>query len=355
MRRYTHSSKLISLGSFALVLVLVLFARGVGAEEDAAESRAEAPVGQLFTFRHNAMATVFEIQFYPPSPNMLREDVQPIAEEVFAYIDALESRISNWQEESLISRVNREAYEKPVVVSADIMALLEFSQDMHEKTDGIFDVTVGPLLELWGFYRKAGHLPNAEELQTALDRVGMQYVEIDVEEDTVRLLKPGMHIDFGGIGKGYAVDMGIRILERHGVTRALFHSGTSSAYALGAPPGREGWTVRLERAYTLGETHVEEVTIRDESFSTSSGFEKFFELGGRRYGHIFDPRTGMPAEPVVLTSMVTGPTGTLTDALATAFYVMGPEEVAAYVERNPEVGAVLLVRDEDGEVRAKRY
>ena len=302
--------------------------------------------GASATVRHEAMGTFFEFTIYPPSPEMLSEEVLAITQQAFSAIDELESRISTWRPESRTSRVNQFASQRPVETSQELIRLIQSSKKVYEETGGAFDVTVGPLLELWGFYRNQGHFPSDEDLKQARERVGLKYVDVDVEANTVRFQRDGMRLDFGGIGKGLALDYAAQVLRTQGVKSAILHSGTSTVLALGTPPDKPDWTVAIRSPYNKIREHVDEVMIHDESLSTSSRTERYFELDGKRYGHIFDPRTGMPVDEV-LSATAIAPTGLESDALSTAFFVMGVEETKAYCQAHPEIRAILLVLEND--------
>lgn len=302
--------------------------------------------GEMATVRHEAMGTFFEFKLYPPDPAMLSEEVLGISNEAFSAIDGLEARISTWRPDSRTSRVNQFASQRPVETSQELIRLIQSSKKVYEATEGAFDITVGPLLDLWGFYRQQGHLPSEEELKQARDRVGLKYVEVDPEANTVRFLRDGMRLDFGGIGKGLALDYAAEVLRSQGVKSAVLHSGTSTVVALGHPPGKTGWTVAIRSPYNKIREHVDEVSIHDESLSTSSGTERYFELEGKRYGHIFDPRTGIPVDEL-LSATAIAPTGLESDALSTAFFVIGIEGTKAYCQAHPEIRAILVVLDND--------
>lgn len=307
-----------------------------------------------YVFRHNAMGTYFEIRLYPPKPGLLEEDVRPMVEAAWGRVDELEQQISNWIPESPLSEVNRHASERPIKTAPAVVTLLGLSRVVYDETDGAFDPTVGPLLEAWGFYRKEGHFPSDTELQDALSKIGLKYVEVDPIKSTVKFSKPGMKVDFGGIGKGYALDLAAAELRGQGVTSALLHSGTSTVLAIGAPPDAPGWTVRIEEPYNPNKALLTSVLIKDEAFDTSSGTERYFQLNGKRYVHIFDPRTGKPAEGVLSAHAITD-NGAVADALGTAFFVMGAEETEAYCQKHPEVRALLVLPSAEGTSRVLKY
>ncbi|MBI2422758.1 MAG: FAD:protein FMN transferase [Candidatus Hydrogenedentes bacterium] len=293
-----------------------------------------------------AMGSVFQITLYGEQEKWGSEELREVGMEAIARIQELEQRISEWIPESALSKVNLGAAKEPIAISGDIYALLELSKRIHRDTQGAFDVTVGPLIELWGFYRNQGHLPQKDELEQARALVGLDQVTLDAAKGTVSFGKEGMRLSFGGIGKGFALDRAAALLRERGIARALLDGGGSSAVALGRPPGRDSFTVRLEQPYNKdSETYVDEIAISDEAFSTSSGLGKFVELDGKKYGHIFDPRTGIPVEGV-LSAMAIVPSGAESDALSTAFYVLGLEGTQEYCRQHPEVRAILVMERE---------
>jgi thiamine biosynthesis lipoprotein len=308
--------------------------------------------GMQETYRHNAMGTFFEFTLYARPGEKSTDEIGRIAKEAFDAVDDLENRISNWIPDSQISFVNNHAAEKPTFVAPDVLQLISFSKRMYEASGGAFDVTVGPLIALWGFYKGQGHLPEETELKEALSKVGMDKVHCDPLTNTVFFDKPGMRLDFGGIGKGMALDVAVRILRENGVTAAILHGGSSSVYALGAPPGETGWTVRIRNPYN-GAEWVDEVKLSNKSLSTSGSYEKFFEIGGHKYCHIFDPRTGKPVEGMLSATSI-APTGIESDALSTAFFVMGQEKTEAYCREHPGIRAIFVPVPANGEPKPVR-
>ncbi len=247
----------------------------------------------------DAMGTTYTIVAYGPDQYELRAAVEQSFEEV----RRLDSLLSNYKERSEWSQVNRDAAAGPVRVSAELFRLLEACVAYSRKSEGAFDITVGPLVKVWGFYRGSGRLPHRAEIRAALSRVGYRKLRLNPDEQTVYFQSRGVEIDPGGIGKGYAVDQVVEILRRAGLTAALVTAGGSSVYALGAPPGEKGWKLAIKHPKNPSKT-VEEVLLRDASMSTSGSYEKFFSARGKVYSHIFDPRTGYPATGVLSVSVI---------------------------------------------------
>lgn len=307
---------------------------------------AEAENATLQIMRHIAMATELEFVLYGTGSQADHEVLRAAGHEAFAAVDALEQRISRWRPDSWTSLMNRNADEQPVTVDGDVFELMLRSRHFYETTQGAFDITVGPLLALWGFYGDSGAFPANEALKQVLDKVGLNHVILDSERRTVFFERPGMRVDFGGIGKGLALDRAAAVLEDKGIRSARLSIGTSTIVALGAPPEKAGWKVDIRSPYNSDEDgFIATVVIRDKSLSTSSGTERFVEIDGKRYSHIFDPRTGMPVMTGVMSATAIAPSGVESDALSTAFLVMGLEATRSYCERHPHVRAILVLED----------
>ncbi len=258
-------------------------------------------------------------------------------------VDALEDQLSIFRPHSEISLLNRRASEEAVVVEAGLFSLLELALGVWRETGGAYDVTSAPLSDVWGFKRRAGAIPSAEDLQQALSRVGSRHVELDEATQSIHFLIPGLEINLGSIGKGYALDRCSEVLAGSGVENYLLHGGNSSVLARGsyaARPADGGWLVGL-RDPLRPDRRLGQIVLRDAALSTSGSGTQFFMHEGKRYGHILDPRTGWPAEGV-LSATVLAPSGAEAEALSTAFYVMGPSGSAAYCQQHPEVRAIML-------------
>ncbi|MBX3178175.1 MAG: FAD:protein FMN transferase [Candidatus Hydrogenedentes bacterium] len=301
----------------------------------------EPPVMIKQEVARNLMGTRFEITMYAPAGESNPTALAEVGLAALDRIEALERRVSNWRVDTFTSKVNRLAAEGPVEVHPDLLELLRASKAAWDDTGGVFDVTVGPLLDLWGVYRKQEHIPGDAEIQEALKRVGLDKVEIDYDKRTVRFTVPGLRLDFGGIGKGYALDVAAQTLKNAGIECALLSGGDSTYVALGAPPGTAGWPIVVDKIYEGAEDYVDRVDIRDASFSTSSGEGRQFEKDGKRFTHIYDPRTGQAVD-ATLGAMVIAPNGTVADALSTAFLIMSEDEIRAYCGKHPDVRAIKV-------------
>jgi len=256
-------------------------------------------------------------------------------------VDRLEDQLSIYRESSEISQLNRTAAFTPVELEPRLFDLLELAAHLHSETSGSFDVTSGRLSQIWGFTRRRGEVPTAEALAEALACVGSQHLQLDRESGTIRFRQPGLEINLGSIGKGYALDRCAQLLDAAGVQDYLLHGGNSSVLARGAHAGRSqpGWCVGV-RNPLRPDRRLGHLILHDKALGTSGSGTQFFLHEGRRLGHILDPRTGWPAEGVLSVSVVAA-TAAEADALATAFYVMGPDRARSFCAGHPEVGFVM--------------
>lgn len=224
-------------------------------------------------------------------------------DQAFEEVRRIDRMLSNYRADSELSWINREAASHPVSATPEMFRLLEACQEYSRLSEGAFDITVGPLMKIWGFYKGSGRLPHRAEVRGVLARIGYQKVVLDPATRTVRFTRPGMELDPGGIGKGYAVDRMVEILRAEGVESALVSAGNSSIYAIGAPPKEQGWPISIRHPRDPRKA-VDEVRLRDQSLSTSGTSEKFFRAEGRLFSHIMDPRTGFPAQGVLSASVI---------------------------------------------------
>jgi thiamine biosynthesis lipoprotein len=293
------------------VLVLGCLA-GLGQAQDSQPERFEASA--------SIMGSVYRVAAYGEKRSTLAAAVQAAFEEA----RRLDHLLSNYKEDSELSHINRLAADGPVDVSSEMATLLGQCLDYSRASEGAFDITVGPLVKAWGFYRGEGKLPGRFTLWRTLGKIGYQHIELDPMRKTVHFRRSGMELDPGGIGKGYAVDRMVEVLRRFGVQSAMVSAGNSSMYALGKPAGEpRGWRINIRDAKDAERTAAE-VYLSDESLSTSGSYEKFFEVDGKLYSHIMDPRTGLPAEGVLSVSVRSVRTLD-SEAWSTALFVNGLE------------------------------
>ena len=265
----------------------------------------------------------------------------------FDEIRRIDSLISNYKPASEWSEINRKAGREPVVVSSESARLIAQCLDYSRRSEGAFDITVGPLMKIWGFFKQEGRIPHRAELREAMDNIGWRNVTVDLDRRSVRFLRPKMEIDPGGIGKGYAVDHAAQILREAGITSGFISAATSTLYAIGAPPLEpKGWKVQIHHPKDRRKS-VAEVFLRDESLSTSGNYEKFFDAGGKRYSHIMDPRTGYPAEGIIQASVI-APRAIDSEAWTKPAYINGRAWMKQTLARNSDLKSFRVHTCEDG-------
>jgi thiamine biosynthesis lipoprotein len=243
----------------------------------------------------------------------------------FDEIKRWDAILSDYREDSELSKLNAKG---SIEASADFLAFLEECRTWHAATGGVFDPTVGPLMRLWGFRGGAAAEPSPEKLKATLESVGWPHVRI--EKDRVSFARPGMLLDPGGLGKGWALDQAARVLRKEGVGSALLTFG-STIVALGTPPGESGWDVAIRDPFDSKKT-IGRVRLKDEAMSTSGSYEKFVEIGGKRLAHLIDPRTGRPAQGSSSATALAR-TGTETEALTKPLFILGPLEGLRFAEK----------------------
>jgi thiamine biosynthesis lipoprotein len=265
----------------------------------------------------DAMGATYTVVLYGDD----QEQLQSASQAAFDEVRRLDRMLSNYRPQSEWSEVNRSAAERPVRVSPELFELLEACLSYSRASEGAFDVSVGPLMRVWGFYKGTGRLPMKEEIAAVLPAVGYRNIELDRENRTVHFLRRGVDLDPGGIGKGYAVDRMVARIREFKITSALVSAGGSTIYGIGTPPGDKGWKVKIRHPREWNET-IEEVYLKDESMSTSGDYEKFFEAEGKVYSHIMDPRSGYPA-PGMLSVSVIAKKALDSEAWTKPFFILG--------------------------------
>jgi thiamine biosynthesis lipoprotein len=273
--------------------VLVLFLSGTLAAADQPELLRLEESG-------DAMGATYSIVLYGYD----RVKMEAAIDAAFEEVRRLDEMLSNYRADSEWSEVNRHAAEKPVKLSPELFQLLSDCVAYSRESEGAFDISVGPLMKVWGFYKGSGHLPHREEVAAALPKVGYRHIRLDAAAGTVSFDRSGVELDPGGVGKGYAVDRMVDVLRQQGFQIALVAGSDSSIYGMGAPPTEpQGWRVDIKDPRNQRKTAVE-VFLKDMSLSTSGSYEKFFRADGRVYAHIMDPRTGYPAQGSLSVSVV---------------------------------------------------
>jgi thiamine biosynthesis lipoprotein len=292
--------------------------------------------GHWIKVHRTAMACRFEVTL--PSEEARHLDG---ARAALDEVDAIEDALSWFRETSEVSRVNREAAGGPVSVGPTLFTLLSLCRELSVATGGAFDPASTALSRCWGFLERRPRLPAPEEIEAARAASGMDRVVLDGMGRTVRFTVPGVEMSFGAVGKGWALDRVAASLRVKGVRRSLLTAGSSSHRGWGGEP----WDLTLRPG---GEV-LGLLRLRDAALGTSGAGEQHFEAGGRRFGHVLDPRTGWPAEGVRSASVV-ATEAAVADALSTAFLVGGPPLASSFCTARPGTMALLVLDAEPREI-----
>ena len=314
-------------GGFALLWML-----GVGV----ATVPPQQPELKRFQFDRVEMAVPFQLVLYAPDAATANE----AAEAAFARIRQLNGIFSDYDPESESRRLGDTAGRgKAVRVSPELWEVTSCAQQLSERSEGAFDVTVGPVVALWRRARRQRELPRPEKLADARQLVGYRLVRVDPKDRAIELTKQGMKLDFGGIAKGYAIDQAMGILRNRGVTRAMIHAGGDVGVG-DPPPDSPGWSVGVP-SLKVGAPPQTILSLSRCAIATSGDTWQFVKIEGRRYSHIVDPRTGIGLTDHSQVTVV-APDGITADGLSTAVSVLGPEKGLKLIEDTPGTAAFIL-------------
>ncbi len=247
---------------------------------------------------------------------------------------------SNYRDDSVLSRVNSMAGTKPVKVPKEFIDLTNSSIEHSRMTGGAFDISVGYLFDIWKAAVKRGSIPSDEQVSDALRCTGYEKIEVNKTESTVFFKSSCLRLDYGAIGKGYAVDQVAKILKKHGIKNFLLNFG-GNILAVGNRKDAEGWDVSIQDPFHKDRV-LTDINISGTGVATSGDYEKYFVIKGKRYSHIIDPSTGFPAEGFTSVTVLAD-SAEAADVLSTAFSVTGLEKTKNYIKNNGE-GAVITVQ-----------
>jgi len=271
------------------------------------------------------------------------------ADAAFARVDRLNSILSDYTPDSEISRLSQRAADgpmpEPVPVSEDLFRVLACGQQIAEQTDGAFDVTIGPFVRLWKRARELKELPTDERLEKTRPSVGFRNLRLDPQRRTVQLLAAHMRLDVNGLASGYVADQAVAAARQAGAAAALVDAGGEISVA-GAPPGADGWLVAIQSLKNPEEMTGQYVKVRDACVTSSGDTRRFVEIGGRRYSHIIDPRTGLGLTGRIGATVICAD-GMTADALDTAVCVLGPERGIELIDNTPGAAGRITTIDGD--------
>lgn len=284
------------------------------------------------------MGTTLEFKIYCKSEEVCNEAIF----QAYSEVKKLDDIFSNYKDDSVLSRVNSLAGQGRISVPEEFITLTEQALFFSNLTDGAFDITVGKAMELWKRSGEKNTLPDTGEMEKVKECVGFEKIKLYPDEDQIELKSPCVSLDFGAIGKGYAVDKAAAIIRGYGIERGIINF-SGKLYAMEPPPGEEGWIIGVEHPRDEGKS-LTFLSIKNMGVSTSGDYERYFEIKGKRFSHIIDPRNGLPVD-VTPSVTVISENATEADALSTGFSVMGTEKALKLVESLKNVGAMIVTEN----------
>jgi FAD:protein FMN transferase len=322
-------------GEIACILAIALFLQGCASTPK--------PEAQRFEFKRMEMGLMFQLVLYAPDLVVAKT----AAKAGFDRIRELNAILSDYEDDSELNEVRHTSGSgRRVRVSPELWKVMRAAEGFSRDSGGAFDVTAGPLIQLWKRARRQRALPDPDRLTEARIRVGHFYIGFRSADRTLVLWRAGMRLDLGGIAKGFAMDEAMRVLKKRGIRSALI-SGGGDMVASAAPPGKQAW--RIELPTLRGDDPSRFVALVNAAFATSGDRFQFVILDGQRYSHIVDPRSGRALSDRAL-AYVVAPTGMIADALATSASVLSGTEAVQLAEKK---GAVISVTRENGDSRIR--
>jgi thiamine biosynthesis lipoprotein len=268
-------------------------------------------------------------------------------DDIQAMLERMDIEFSRTKENGELYAVNQAAGKEAVVVSDETLDIVKLSLKYAEEMDGLYDPTVGPLVDLWAIGEGGEHVPDQAAIDKARSLTNYKDVIVDDAAKTVMLAKEGMVLDMGGIGKGYAADRIADYLKAEGLDSAMINLGGSSIIALGNKPNGSPWNIGLQDPDQSRGTQLGTIKISDEVIDASGVYERYFMQDGVRYHHILDPRTGFPSQNGLKSITIMSPNATDADALSTGVFLMGLEEGMEYLESLPEEVEAFFITDDN--------
>lgn len=294
-----------------------------------------------YEFTHRQMGTLFRIVVYAHDSLLASK----AASTAFARIDQLNDILSDYKEDSELSRLSSTAGTGKIVpVSPDLWQVLTQSLQISQQTDGAFDITVGPYVNLWRRASRQHEFPRVELLQKAKQAVGYNHIKLFPAQQAVQLLVPDMKLDAGAIGKGYAVDQAMQILKKYGIVAALVDGGGNVVVSK-APPGKKAWNIQIFFPQQIHDASKQTLLLEHAAVATSGDIFQYIELEGKRYSHILDPKTGIGLTNQIMVTVI-AKNGTEADYLSTAVSILGPEKGLSFINKTKNTEAIITLQKE---------
>ena len=267
----------------------------------------------------------------------------------------LHNMLNLFNKNSELARLNRNAYHRPVKCSPELWAIMRTARQAYRLSDGAFDISVGALMDVWGFHQSRNSYPEPRDIKKALEACGLDKVRFNDQARTVKFTHPDTYLDFGGLAKGYALDRAVEIAAKHGIKAGLIDLGGNVFCLSQPPPGRETYKIGVRNPFQP-DSVMQTVPVLGRAVATSGNYENYYFKNGKLVHHILDPRTGYPVERTASVTVIS-PRGWLSDLYSTAVFIKG-EKLAAKVCREESSTSVLLIRgrrNDEPEIRQWRW
>ncbi|QAA30927.1 FAD:protein FMN transferase [Clostridium manihotivorum] len=265
-------------------------------------------------------------------------------DEAIKLINEIDNKMSAFKESSDICRINFKAGLEAEIVSKETFYVLEKAKEYSKLTEGTFDPTIRPLVELWNLGGKQGHIPSKEDIEEKLKLINYKDIILDKEKLSVKLKNNNQKLDLGGIAKGYAADRVRDVLKKYKVKSALIDLG-GNIYVLGNKESGEKWNIGIQNPFKERGQYVGVLSLSNKSIVTSGNYEKYFISEGKRYHHILDAKTGFPSESEIVSATIISDDSIDGDGLSTGIYILGVEKSLEILEAVDGIDGVLITRD----------
>ena len=313
--------------AWSIAIIIILAALGVAFTQ----SRTVEPVSDS----RFLMGTLVEIRIFGSQREL---------NAAFEYLQRLDDKMSRTLASSEVFEINRQAGREWVSVSSDTFQVIEAALHYAELTDGVFDPTIAPLVDLWGIGTDKAQVPETRALRAAQALIDYRAIELDAKDNQVKLANPGMGLDLGGIAKGYAADAVADFLKSKGIKSGFLSLG-GNIYVIGSKPDGSPWRIGIQNPFAPRGNHTAVLEVKDTSIVTSGPYERYFIQDNQRYHHILDPTTGFPVENGLASVTIVTPCSMTADALSTGVFLLGLERGLALLEKLDGIEGILITND----------
>ncbi|WP_342564739.1 FAD:protein FMN transferase [Paenibacillus sp. FSL R7-0345] len=348
---FKNKKMLLILAGLVIIAAVVVWFAVSGKGDDSGNTAAtETPGGATVAEEGGTKSLAQTFYIYDTVVNIKifgNDATQQNMDDIQSMLERMDTQFSRTKEDGELYAVNQAAGKEAVAVSDETLDIVKQSIKYAEDMDGLYEPTIGPLVDLWAIGEGGEHVPDQADIDAAKSLINYKDIIIDENAKTIKLAREGMVLDMGGIGKGYAADRIADYLKEQGLDSAMINLGGSSIIALGNKPNGSPWNIGLQDPDQSRGTQLGTIKITDEVIDASGVYERYFMQDGVRYHHILDPRTGYPSQNGLKSITIMSPNATDADALSTGVFLMGLEEGMKYLEALPENIEAFFITDDN--------